>query len=150
MAEEVADELLDYEVQEETQEEHTSSEKQKKRNSKRNSVERRAAKRKEFWENVNKSLVFLGSAFNVFLVFFFGTALLGAILQNVQPASNPPSGETEVDEVNWALAREAAIVAAKATYQAIRLWSKLILSILIPTSYKTYLITKEGWFVTTF
>lgn len=120
---------------------------------KRRSLTRRKRERnKAFWKNVNLSFNIFGNTLSVFLVLFFSTAAIGAVLQLISPVEEKGSGGSGggggsggSDEVNWSVAREAAVTAAKATWLAVKLWTRLILAILVPASYRSFVITKKGW-----
>lgn len=140
--EEIPGDLLDEEVEEEDVD--------TQRRKRMSEAKKRAMKNKAFWKNVNIGFSVAWNLFLGFLVLFFATAVMGGILQLISPPSAEGGGGeggdgSNQDEVNWASAKEAAIIAAKATWLAIKTWTRLLLAILVPTSYRTFLITKESW-----
>ena len=137
--------------EEDVMEEEVDEKERKRRSLKRRKRERTQA----FWKNVNLSFNIFGNTMSVFLVLFFSTAAIGGILQLVSPIEEKGGGGGGgeggggggggSDEVNWSVAKEAAITAFRATWLAIKLWTRLVLAILVPASYRSFVITKKGW-----
>ena len=103
---------------------------------------------------------------NLSAFMFFCTAALGGMLHlydrfknpeanGVDSVSNGDVGETgssdsstfeaKPKEIDWKLAREAATLAFITSWQALKLWSQLVISILVPTSQKTFVLTRDSF-----
>mmetsp|Transcript_31 Transcript_31/g.46 ORF Transcript_31/g.46 Transcript_31/m.46 type:complete len:825 (-) Transcript_31:1805-4279(-) len=127
-----------------------SSKTKKSRKSRR--IRKSARRRKLGWKIAKVSANVSANILLFLVVLFFITAAIGGILQLLRKPIKAVAGEDEEiwpkeeeTEINWKLAREAAELAFKATYLAIKLWSRLMLSILLPASQRTWMMTKDGW-----
>jgi len=91
-------------------------------------------------------------ALGVLMVGFACLALLGGILQAVKDHGSKDARLAPIaqqvqgaQETSAGQTREMLAAASIATWQATRLWARVIWIILVPTSHQTFRITKEGY-----
>jgi len=94
-------------------------------------------------------LSWLGSGFKTFgnvLLVFLIFAGVGAVMNAASNSGNKVivSSVGKHKDVNVGQAKEALLLAADASFLAAKLWGQLIMSIILPTSHQTFVLTKDG------
>lgn len=89
---------------------------------------------------------------NFIAVLFFITIAVGGLIHfsqillgKTEGGIVPPLSGPIIEEVDWKEAKEAALLAFVTSWRAFRLWFRLFVSFVIPTSHATFVITKEGF-----
>jgi hypothetical protein len=87
----------------------------------------------------------------IFVIIFSVLSILGAIMNAVTPSNHNsralthPMRSADSEVVDWEGVGEDAGGALAATVLAAKLWGRLLLSIILPTSYVTWAMTQNGW-----